>query len=198
MGKRLILALAVIVLLTTPVSASTATADGSRASAFRAEIKAKHIKLRKYSCAGTVLYADTKLPAKRIKQVRKWIGQLPKKVQKKAKRVYFVRKKYYMLTGKGLKPTSGYTIFPQREIWFYNVKDSDELMDTVFHEFGHCWDYDGKRFKLSNSSAWENVMVNYFAAVTESEEYYAAVFAEYFAFINDPDFSYIHKSLGYK
>ena len=181
---------------TVVTSGADAEALGSRASSFRKALKAKQIKLKKYSANGTVLYADTKLPAKRVKLVRKWLKQLPKKVRKRARRVYFVRKKFYLMTGSGLKNTYGYAVFPYREIWFYNGGDTDTLRDTLFHEFGHCWDWNGKKFKLSNSTAWESVMVNYFAEVNEAEEYYASVFAEYWAFLSDPDFSYIHKSLG--
>ena len=197
MGKRIITVLALALLFTVmPVQATTRpTADGHYSKAFQAERKAKRIKLKKYSCGGTVLFADTKIPKKRITFVRNCIKSLPKKVRKRAKRVYFVRKKYYLMTGKGLKDTSGYSMFPEREIWFYNVSDSDELMDTIFHEFGHCFDWNGKKFKLSNSNEWERIWVSWLGASEDPSEWFAYCFAEFWTMMQDPDFSYIYKHL---
>lgn len=172
------------------------TAEGHYSKAFQRERKKNHIKLRKYSAGGTVLYADTKLSKKRVTFVRNCIKALPKKVRKRAKRVYFVRKKYYMMTGNGLGQTSGYSMFPQREIWLYSVSDTDELMDTVFHEFGHCWDWDGKKFKRSNSNEWERIWITWLGGAEDPSEWFAYCFAEFFTYIQDPDFKYIYQSLN--
>lgn len=192
----MILLALVLTLWSVPAQASTsATAEGHASKAFQRELKAKRIKLKKYSCGGTVLYADAKLPKKRVQFVRNCIKSLPKKVRKRAKRVYFVRKKYYLMTGKGLKDTSGYSMFPEREIWLYNVSDSDELMDTIFHEFGHCFDWNGKKFKLSNSNAWERIWVLWLGATEDPTEWFAYCFAEFWTYLQDPDFRYIYNLL---
>ena len=198
MGKRIITAVVLaLVIVSVPVQATTRpTADGHYSKAFQTERKAKRIRLKKYSCGGTILYCDTKIPKKRITFVRNCIKSLPKKVRKRAKRVYFVRRKYYLMTGKGLKDTSGYSMFPEREIWLYNVSDSDELMDTIFHEFGHCFDWSGKKFKLSNSNEWEKIWVSWLGASDDPCEWFAYCFAEFWTMMQDPDFSYIYKHLA--
>ena len=186
----------VLLLTAMPVQATTRpTADGHYSKTFQAERKAKRIKLKKYSVSGTVLYVDTKISAKRVKFVKNCIKSLPKKVRKRAKRVYFVRRKYYLMTGKGLKETSGYSMFPEREIWIYNASDSDELMDTVFHEFGHCFDWNGKKFKLSNTNEWERIWVSWLGASEDPTEWFAYCFAEFWTYLQDPDFNYIYKHL---
>lgn len=197
---RLSLILLVLTLAFMPVSAFGAiapNADGSRAQAFQRELKAKHIKLKKYKVGGTTLYADTKLKKKRVALIKKWILGLPKKVRKKAKRIYFVRRKYYLMTGTNLKETCGYSLFPSREIWLYNVSDSDELQDTLYHEFGHCWDWNikKKKFTLSTTNQWEGIWVNWLGAWGDPQEYYAMIFAEYYSMLQDPDYAYIAKSL---
>lgn len=199
--KRTRIIFCVLFILCETFCASTvcgAAAQGSQAPAFVRERKAGRIKLKKYDCKGTTLYADTKLTKKRAMLVQGWVKRLPKKVRKRCKKIYFVRKKYYLMTGTGLKDSYGYTIFPAREIWLYNMSDADELRDTLYHEFGHCWDYRNGKFALSSKTEWETVLVNYFAEVSEPEEYYAMSFAAYFDLISDPDMAYIHKTLGYK
>lgn len=200
MGKRIITVLALALLLTAmPVQATTRlTADGHYSNAFQAERKAKRIKLKKYSCGGTVLYCDTAISKKRRATMRKWILKLPKKIRKKAKRIYFVRKKYYMLTGKGLKQSAGYTLLPAREVWLYNVSDTDDLRDTLYHEYGHCWDWHGTKFTLSTTTEWERIWVTWYGAEGDPIEYYAMAFAEYMGLIQDPDWAYIIKTLQSK
>lgn len=199
MGKRIITVLALVLLFTAmPVQATTRpTADGHYSKAFQTERKAKRIRLKKYSCGGTVLFVDTKIPKKRITFVRNCIKSLPKKVRKRAKRVFFVRRKFYLMTGKGLKDTSGYTLFPAREVWLYNCADSDELMDTVYHEFAHCWDWNIKKqkFTLSTTNQWEQIYVSWLGATDDPCEWFAYCFAELWTMLQDPDFSYIYKHL---
>lgn len=194
--KIVFIILCALLLFSVPVHAE-ATAQGHNASAFRQAQKSKRIKLKKYSCPGTVLYCDTAISKKRRNTLRKWILALPKKVRKKAKRVYFVRKKYYMMTGVGLKGTAGYTMFPEREIWLYNVSDTDDLRDTIYHEFGHCWDWNikKKKFTLSTTQKWALVWLNWYGAEGDPCEYYAMAFAEYMGLIQDPDWNYIVKTL---
>lgn len=198
MRRMMILLALVLTLWSVPAQASTsATAEGHTSKAFQREVKAKHIKLKKYACGGTVLFADSKLSEKRIQFIRKCIKSLPKQIRKKAKRVYFVRKKYYLLTGTGLKPTSGYTLFPAREVWLYNCGDTDELMDTVFHEFAHCWDWNVKKqkFTLSTTNQWEQIYVSWLGATDDPCEWFAYCFAELWTMLQDPDFNYIYKHL---
>lgn len=195
--RRLIIIITAVLLLTpVPVNAAGRGWYGSTRTEFQNAIKQKKLKLKKVKVGKTILLYDSKLPAKRVKLVKKWIRQLPAKVQKSARKIYFLRKKYYLMTGKGLKDTSGYSMFPEREIWFYNVSDSDELMDTIFHEFGHCWDWNGKKFKLSNSNEWERIWVSWLGASEDPTEWFAYCFAELWTTLQDPDFSYIYKHLA--
>ena len=197
--RRLIIIITAVLLLTpVPVNAAGRGWYGSTRTEFQNAIKQKKLKLKKVKVGKTILLYDSKLPAKRVKLVRKWIHQLPAKVQKSARKVYFLRKKDFLMTGdEWLDDAYGYEIVETKEIYFYNHGDSEELRDTLYHEFGHAWDSRKKKFQLSSKKEWKTV-VNKYLGGGDKQEWFAYVFAELLAFLKDPDFAYVSKTLGWR
>lgn len=199
MKKYLLTFLAAFLLLTTPVSAHFSGWYGSTKTEFRTALKTKKLVLKKSKVGKTTLYYDSKLSKKRVKLVKKWIRQLPSKVQRSAKKVYFLRKSMYMKTGdKAIRNTLGYEIVPYKEIYFYNVSDTDDLRNTLWHEFGHAWDSRKSQFKLSSTKAWKSIIRVQYASSKNYEEWFADLFAEYFEFMSEPENAYIAKVLKAK
>lgn len=203
MGKRISTLLAALILsislTAVPSHAYFRGWYGVSRAEFQTAIKTKQLKLKKSKVGKTVLYYDSKLPKKRVRLVKKWIKKLPAKVQKSAKQVYFLRKSMYMKTGDRieLSDTYGYEIAELKQIFFYNIKDTDELQAVLYHEFGHAYDSAKKIFKNSNAKQWRHVVKTYLGG-GDPQEWYADIFADFFCFFADPDYAYILKTLGWR
>ena len=139
---------------------------------------------------------DSKIPKKRIRAVKRWIKFLPKKVQKSAKRVYFLRRSAYLKTGGAdLEGTLGYEIFEDREIYFYSSADYDDMQAVLFHEFGHAYDNrTGKYLKYSSSAKWDKIS----KGSGNRAEYFADCFSDYYGFLYTKESQFISRVLKYK
>ena len=195
--RYILLTLMLITMLSVSTSARTASSIGASHPAFANAVKRGKIKLKRVKVGRTVLIYDTKIPKKRVRAVKRWIKFLPKKVQRTAKRVYFLRRSAYMKTGRkaDLEDTLGYEVFEDREIYFYSSSDYDEMQNTLFHEFGHAYDNrTGKYLKYSSSAKWDKIS----KGSGNRAEYFADCFSDYYGFIYTEESQFISRVLKYK
>ena len=195
--KYLILILTLFVMLSISASAQTTSNIGSSYPTFVKAVKKKKIKLKTAKVGRTTLVYDTKIPKKRVRTVKRWIKFLPKKVQRTAKRVYFLRRSAYMKTGRkaDLEDTLGYEVFEDREIYFYSSSDYEEMQNTLFHEFGHAYDNrTGKYLKYSSSAKWDKIS----KGSGNRAEYFADCFSDYYGFLYTKESQFISRVLKYK
>lgn len=191
--RYILLTLMLITMLSVPTSARTASSIGASHPAFANAVKRGRIKLRRVKVGRTTLIYDTKIPKKRVRAVKRWIVFLPRKVQKTARRVYFLRRSAYLKTGGAdLENTLGYEIFEEREIYFYSSADYDDMQAVLFHEFGHAYDNrTGKYLKYSSSKEWHKIG----RGSGNRAEYFAECFADYFAFLYTREARFISRLL---
>lgn len=196
MGKRITKALLImfVVLLSfrpCPVRAET---YGYRRPQFVQAVRAGKLKVKHCKVGKTVLYYDTAISTKRVNAVKQWIKKLPSKVQSKAKRVYILRKKYYLMTlTDKYRNSLGYALCDSREIYVMYLKDSEDMRLTLWHEFGHCYDWKKGGFRLSTTKTWRKIIG--ISDKAEAREQFAWTFADFFDFISEPEFDYIYKAL---
>ena len=194
--RYILLTLMLIVMLSVPTSARTASSIGASHPDFANTVKRGKIKLKRVKVGRTVLIYDTKIPKKRVRAVKRWIAFLPKKVQKTARRVYFLRRSAYLKTGGAdLENTLGYEIFEDREIYFYSSADYDDMQAVLFHEFGHAYDNrTGKYLKYSSSAKWDKIS----KGSGNRAEYFADCFSDYYGFLYTKESQFISRVLKYK
>lgn len=160
----------------------------------RQEFKTASVQLKKCKVGKTTLYYDKSVSKKKMRSVKKYIKQLPPKVQKCAKRVYILSRKNYLLTcNKGLLETDGYFIVERKQIY---ISGSAPVRDTLFHEFGHAYDCRNSPFALSRAKKWKQITRKLMGKKYDPIEYFAEVFTDYFEEILEADYNYIHLKLG--
>ena len=194
--RRGILILLLFLLLPAPVYGANV---GTYRAEFKAAVKQKKVILRKAKVGKTVLYYDTKLPKKRVKAVKKMILYLPAKVQKTAKKVYFLRKKIFALTLRPGLPadTVGYAILDgYQEIYIYGRGSAAPIRSTLYHEFGHTYDSRKKTYGTSSGKKWKKIVKTYIGG-GDPHEWYADIFAAFFELFRDQDYDYIRRSLNW-
>ena len=159
----------------------------------RQEFRTANVTLKKCKVGKTVLYYDKSITKKKLNNTKKYIKQLPAKVQKCAKKVYLLNRKNYLKTcNKGLVDTSGYFIVERKEIY---ICSSSSLRDVIFHEFGHAYDCRKSPFGLSSTKKWKKITRSMMGKKYDYIEYFAEVFADYLDVILEADYNYIHTKL---
>lgn len=194
--RYVVLILTLFVMLSISVSAKTTSSIGSSYPTFVKAVKKKKIKLKTAKVGRTTLVYDTKIPKKRVRAVKRWISFLPRKVQKTARRVYFLRRSAYLKTGGAdLEGTLGYEIFEEREIYFYSTADYDDMQAVLYHEFGHAYDNrTGKYLKYSSSAKWDKIS----KGSGNRAEYFADCFSDYYGFLYTKESQFISRVLKYR
>lgn len=196
--KRLMSAfLIALMIISTPVQAMS---YGITSPKIQTVIKQKKFKLRKMRVGKTILIYDSKISKKHIKFVKKSITTMPKNVQKSAKKVYFLRKKYFKMSVNDTFPkmTVGYAILDDyREIYLHDRSNLSALQHTLWHEFGHTFDSRKKTFGSSKAKKWIAILKSEYPHFDSEEEYFADIFADFIEFITEPENQFI-ASLIYK
>ena len=195
--RYVVLILTLFVMLSISASAQTTSNIGSSYPTFVKAVKNKKIRLKTAKVGRTTLVYDTKIPKKRVRAVKRRIKFLPKKVQKTARCVYFLRHSAYMKTGRkaDLEDTLGYEVFEDREIYFYSSSDYEEMQNTLFHEFGHAYDNrTGKYLKYSSSAKWDKIS----KGSGNRAEYFADCFSDYYGFLYTKESQFISRVLKFK
>lgn len=192
--RFLVIGLPIILLLFFPINIH-AEVCGVTNPNFSQAVKQKKIVLKKSRVGKTTLYFDSKVSSKKVKLIKKWIKQMPTKVQRCAKKIYLMRRRYYDLTAKGAHNTYAYFVFKSKEIYIWNNKDTNEMRHTIFHEFGHAYDCRKKHLEHSSKDQWEKILRTNYCDYENKHEKFADLFADYFEFLLEDENVFITNAL---